>query len=57
MTLFFPLNKNSNERFYKLVIPDQENLQRTLFGSIAQTFQFIYKDEKMDKEILKKSVE
>ena len=54
MTLFFPLNKNSNERFYKLVIPDQENLQRTLFGSIAQTFQFIYKDEKMDKEILKK---
>ena len=52
MTLFFPLNKNSNERFYKLLVPDEQNLQRTLFGMLP-TFQFIYNDNKLDEEILK----
>ena len=53
MTLFFPLNKNSNERFYKLLVPDEQNLQRTIFGMLP-TFQFIYNDEELDIEIIKK---
>ena len=53
MTLFFPLNKNSNERFYKLLVPNEQNLQRTIFGMLP-TFQFIYNDKELDQEILKK---
>ena len=53
MTLFFPLNKNSNERFYKLLVPDEQNLQRTIFGMLP-TFQFIYNDRELDPEILKR---
>jgi hypothetical protein len=41
MCLFFPLNINSKERFYKLLVPDEEILQRILFTSFA-TFTFIY---------------
>ena len=51
MTLFFPLNKNSNERFYKLLVPNEDNLQRTIFGMLP-TFQFIYNRGKLDNEIL-----
>ena len=56
MTLFFPLNKNSNERFYKLIVPDEQNLQRTLFGMMP-TFQFIYYDDELDKKIENKICE
>ena len=56
MTLFFPLNKNSNERFYKLLIPDEQNLQRTIFGMLP-TFQFIYNDGGLDTKILNKICE
>ena len=41
MSLFFPLNINSKERFYKLLVPDQEILERILFAKFA-TFTFIY---------------
>lgn len=41
MCLFFPLNINSKERFYKLLVPDEEILQRVFFTSFA-TFSFIY---------------
>ena len=51
MTLFFPLNKNSNERFYKLIVPDEQNLQRTLFGMLP-TFQFIYDDGNLNEKLL-----
>ena len=53
MILFFPLNKTNDERFYKLLFPDEQYLQRTIFGMVP-TFQFIYNDEIMDEEILKK---
>ena len=53
MTLFFPLNKTSNERFYKLLVPDEQNLQRTIFGMVP-TFQFIYNDEELDSDLLEK---
>ena len=56
MTLFYPLNKNSNERFYKLLVPDEQNLQRTIFGMLP-TFQFIYNDGDLDKKILNKICE
>ena len=41
MCLFFPLNINGKERFYKLLVPDQEILQRILFSGYP-TFTFIY---------------
>jgi len=41
MCLFFSLNINSKERFYKLLVPDEEILQRIIFTNIA-TFSFIY---------------
>ena len=53
MTLFFPLNKNSSERFYKLLVPSIDILNRTIFG-IFPTFQFIYYDGELDQNILDK---
>ena len=53
MTLFFPLNESGIERFYKLVVPDEKTLQRTIFGSIP-TFQFIYTKESLDDDFLEK---
>ena len=53
MTLFFPLNKNSNERFYKLLVPNNDILNRTIFGMFP-TFQFIYYDGELEENLLEK---
>ena len=54
MTLFFPLNKNTESTFYKLVVPNEAILQRTLFSSVVPTFEFIYIENKLEDQFLEK---
>jgi hypothetical protein len=54
MTLFFPLNNNNETTFYKLVTPEEKVLQSTLFSNMVPTFEFIYTEEKLDDNLLKK---
>ena len=51
-TLFFPLNKVNVDTLYKLVVPDSDILSRTLFAPMAQTFELIYIEEKIDDNFL-----
>ena len=52
MTLFFPLNNNIETNFYKLVTPEEQMLQRSLFGGMVQTFELIYTEDKLDDNLL-----
>ena len=51
MTLFFPLNITDILSFYKLAVPINDILERTLFSD-QTSFELIYIEEKLDDKLL-----